>query len=485
MDNQLLFPLIVYGAGQRGTRICQTAQTLGITFYKVIDQDDNKQGLVLFGNKVCSIEELNGCMKTNYYIALKDEGARVQARSVLNKYGINETYEVDYQFVLELMYEKYASVIKHESTYGNQILWDCENGLDLGGIEAWTLSVVSELKNRKWDNVRVLTDREKYQVDMLADDEVITTKIDKTNYGNAESFKYAVEELKLHNNSIFISSQIDDLFMAAISLKKNGFNIIIISVIHNGTEETYEKYYKYYEYVDAYFGVSKSICAGMEKRGAKKIYEITCPFYCKENLIRNYSVNEKDTIKIGFAGRIDGFEKSQKRMDYLLNVIRSLVSKRISFEFDFAGDGPVKTKLEEIVKDNKWDKYVKFYGTIPRNEIPAFWENHDIAVNLSDFEGHSISQMEAMASGCVPVITDTSGARDDVEDGVNGYVVPLGGYDEAVDRIEYLYKNRNILPMMGQKAHYAVIEKSKMSNHIKVWEGLFNEYGFSRESYSK
>ena len=485
MNNRLIVPIIVYGAGQRGTRICQIAQSLGVIFYRVIDQDEKKSRINLFGNEVCAIESLQDCKKNKFYIALKDDIAREQAREVFNTYGFDNSYELDLQEVLEILYEKYSSTIKKEKVYERQILWDCEYGLDLGGIEAWTISVVTRLKSNNWNNLRVLTDKETYEVDALIEDQIIRTKISKANYISAESFKYAIEEMKLYNNSIFISSQIDDLFMAAIALKKNGYNLTIISVIHNGTEETYERYYKYHEYVDVYLGVSKSICLGMKERGAKKTYEITCPFYCQEHINRNYSTEKDNVIRIGFAGRIDGFEKSQKRMDYLLKVIAILVSKGISFEFAFAGNGPVKGELEEIVNEKKWDRYVKFYGAIPRKDIPAFWEKCDIAVNLSDFEGHSISQMEAMASGCVPVITDTSGARDDVDDGINGYVVPIGGYKEAAERIEYLNKNRYILPIMGQRAHEAVMEKSKMNNHIEFWEGLFNEYGFSREGYSK
>ena len=61
--------------------------------------------------------------------------------------------------------------------------------------------------------------------------------------------------------------------------------------------------------------------------------------------------------------------------------------------------------------------------------------------------------MEAMSSGAVPVVTATSGVREDISDGENGYIVEIGNYDEMADRIEELSMRRDRLKMFGQKSH--------------------------------
>ena len=91
---------------------------------------------------------------------------------------------------------------------------------------------------------------------------------------------------------------------------------------------------------------------------------------------------------------------------------------------------------------------------------------------MADLEGRAISICEAMGCGAVPVVTDTSGVREDISDGVNGYIVPIGDYKTAADRIEYLYHHRSRLPEMGKIAHEVVYPKSRMEPHIKFWKDL-------------
>lgn len=96
-------------------------------------------------------------------------------------------------------------------------------------------------------------------------------------------------------------------------------------------------------------------------------------------------------------------------------------------------------------------------------------------VSCSEWEGHSISQSEAMAAGAVPVITDVSGARDDVADGYNGYIVDVGDLDTMADKIEYLYHNRDTLAQMGQRAHDTIYERQKEFNQAQFWDDLIKE----------
>ena len=79
-----------------------------------------------------------------------------------------------------------------------------------------------------------------------------------------------------------------------------------------------------------------------------------------------------------------------------------------------------------------------------------------------------------MGNGVVPVVTATSGVKEDITDGINGYIVPLGDYLLAVERIKYLEKHRNCLEKMGKLAHEEVYPKSLMETHVDFWRGIFS-----------
>ena len=96
-------------------------------------------------------------------------------------------------------------------------------------------------------------------------------------------------------------------------------------------------------------------------------------------------------------------------------------------------------------------------------------------ISCSEYEGHSISQSEAMAEGAVPVITDVSGAEDDVTDGYNGFIVAVGDVETMADKISCLYYNRDMLERMGERAHETIYARQKDQNQTSFWEDLLKE----------
>lgn len=84
-------------------------------------------------------------------------------------------------------------------------------------------------------------------------------------------------------------------------------------------------------------------------------------------------------------------------------------------------------------------------GWILPTGMVAFWEEQDIYLNISSSEGMCLAMLEAMACGCVPVVTDVSGVSDVIEDGKNGFVVSVDEWLDIVDKIEFISNNREIL----------------------------------------
>ena len=140
-----------------------------------------------------------------------------------------------------------------------------------------------------------------------------------------------------------------------------------------------------------------------------------------------------------------------------------------------AGNGDALEDLKEFTKNNNLSKKIIFSKRIDRDKISVFWKQQDICINLADYEGRSISITEAMGNGAVPIVTDTSGVKEDISNNVNGYIVSLGDYQEMADKIEYLYYHREKIKKMGHMAHDVVYPKSQMKQHIVFWKMLLLE----------
>lgn len=85
---------------------------------------------------------------------------------------------------------------------------------------------------------------------------------------------------------------------------------------------------------------------------------------------------------------------------------------------------------------------VHILGWISPTDMAGFWAKQDIYLNVSESEGMSLSMLEAMACGCVPVVTDVSGVDDVIHNGENGFVVPVDRLIEIADKIEAINNDR-------------------------------------------
>lgn len=83
--------------------------------------------------------------------------------------------------------------------------------------------------------------------------------------------------------------------------------------------------------------------------------------------------------------------------------------------------------------------------------MESFWLNHDISVNLSECEGCSMSMLESMSAGVVPVYTDVFSTRHFIEDGKNGFVVAYNDI-EKWQIVSWYWKRQGQNGMYGKSS---------------------------------
>ncbi len=70
------------------------------------------------------------------------------------------------------------------------------------------------------------------------------------------------------------------------------------------------------------------------------------------------------------------------------------------------------------------------------------------------------------------IVGNTSGARDDVEEGLNGFVVEIGDMETLVKHIVYLDKHRDLLYQMGSRSIEKIIMRNEYMEPKNYWESL-------------
>lgn len=473
--------ILLFGAGQRCDNLCKILSRLSSTIdiIAIVDNDPQKWGTKINNIIVENPKALGNYRGHNFCITIGDLNIIKSIRKELTgKYFYKIEDEVMYMELIRTIYKDNDEIVKISLTrncnqfVSKNIIFDCYNGLVLGGIESWTVDLCENLVLNGIKNIAILSYKGSYQVPLNLQNMIDQVEIDHKAILEKETFSNVFNYILSKLPCVLVTSQPSVILLAASIIKDFHPNKIkIISVIHNGTENSYEQYSVFRKWVDTFVAVSHDIKEGMIALRVKpeKVLTMTCPFACEEKLNRTYTENVDWPVHIGYAGRLDGMEHSQKRMDLILKLVAELAHRNIPFQLQIAGDGIAREQMEEFLKKHGLEQYVQFLGRLKRSDIPAFWQRQDIGINLSDYEGRSISQLEAMANGVVLVVTDTSGVRDDITDGVNGYIVHLGDYMAAADKIEYLASHRERLRTMGEQAHAEVFPKSSMDQHVAFW----------------
>lgn len=98
-------------------------------------------------------------------------------------------------------------------------------------------------------------------------------------------------------------------------------------------------------------------------------------------------------------------------------------------------------------------------------------------ISTSNFEGLSNSMIEAMALGipCICTDCDGGGAREMIEDGVNGLLVPKGDVESLYEAMLQFAKNEQFAAECGKRA-INVRNKTSVDTVIKQWISVIEQY---------
>lgn len=471
--------IIIYGSGQRGRGLYTLLKDCGINIRHVIDTNEKKWGSPFYDTQISKPDILLRDGSTPICIAIAKEEDAMQVRKRLwEEYAVAKEREIRYFDLIRDLYqinEKIQCVLREEISPGQpEIIFECDYGLGLGGIEAWTKSICGELAAAGRDNIQIISDTGDYEIPPVLKDKVVMLPINHDEMFGAATIISIVRFLMRQLPCVVVTGQFYVTLLAACLVKQHyPDQIRIISTIHFGQEDLYRQYASVNTYIERFIGVSREITEGLERHGVagRKIDHMTCPVECEEALRRSYTTDSACPVRIGFAGRVNA---KQKRMDLVPALVRELNIRKVNYCLEIAGEGNYMENLQTFIKNNGLGDRIRLLGRLEREQISAFWKNQDICLSLSDYEGRSISMMEAMANGAVPVVTDTSGVREDITDGENGYIAAVQDIRSLAERIAFLESHRERLEIMGKKAHDEICPKCQMRDHLRYWEAILD-----------
>jgi len=176
----------------------------------------------------------------------------------------------------------------------------------------------------------------------------------------------------------------------------------------------------------------------------------------------------KKNANIVYLGRIGetAFNVKLKGVNRMIYVMRNLPS------FDKLVIGLTK-KVEEYTKIFSEIPRLQFLPNLKRRKIPRILEKHfgDIIINTSRYEGFSLSLVEAMSQGLIPITFPVGVAPEVIKNGENGFLV--NNMRQMVHRISKLQQDVKTRANMA-KAAFETARMFRADDMVKKYIEVYN-----------
>lgn len=121
--------------------------------------------------------------------------------------------------------------------------------------------------------------------------------------------------------------------------------------------------------------------------------------------------NTATFFTVGLVARF----RPQKRVDRWVEVAAEVHKLNSGIKFLMVGDGPDDDMLREKINALGMEGIIELPGML--NDTASVFKRIDIFLLTSDFEGLPLAIMEAMSTGCVPVVSNVGGIKQLAFDG--------------------------------------------------------------------
>ncbi len=316
------------------------------------------------------------------------------------------------------------------------------------------LAKIYEILKQKGENVMVLGADSNFVV-------AEKSKIKKIAYGFKQAFKIQSESVIVLTNTAFLHFLLPLLTLRIF--KKHKYIIIIHHLLR------YESPKKAVHFLESIFirlirskiTISRTSAESIKHHGLIKndILIVTPGLdYIPKYGFQKTKISVKPTLL--FVGNVE------KRKS-IATVIKALAEiKEFDFMFNIAGnivEEDYYQEIKELIYSNNLEGKVKYIGKISTEKLLMHYQNSDIMIFPSLWEGYGMVIAEAMANGLPVISSDIPTSKELIDDGVDGLLFKKGDHQDLARCIKKLYNDKELYSEIS-------INSIKRALSLNTWE---------------
>ncbi|EKY17289.1 N-acetyl-alpha-D-glucosaminyl L-malate synthase BshA [Capnocytophaga sp. oral taxon 324] len=267
-------------------------------------------------------------------------------------------------------------------------------------------------------------------------------------------------------------------YMAKQMLKREGIEVPMVTTLHGtditlvGNHPTYKEAVTFsINESDIVTSVSESL-----KQDTLRLFRIDKDIKVIPNFTNIKKSKETSPCKRTVMAKpeelivthISNFRKV-KRIDDVVRIFYG-IQQKLPAKLIMVGDGPEREIADQLCKDLGIKSKVLFLGNT--SDIDRILCFTDLFLLPSASESFGLSALEAMAAG-VPVVSSNTGGLPEVnEEGVSGYLCPIGDVKAMAEKAIYILENKNRLAQFKQNAR-KVAERFDEDKIVPMYEALY------------
>ncbi len=182
------------------------------------------------------------------------------------------------------------------------------------------------------------------------------------------------------------------------------------------------------------------------------------------------SINSDEPLRLIYLGRII----ESKGVFDVLKALQQLRQQGRRFTFVVAGTGRDEVRLRDAIREAGLEDCTRMLGGIFGAAKNKLWLRSDAFVfPTRHAEGLPYALLEAMASGCVPIVAPVAAIPDVLQSASQGYLVPASDIPSIVAAIAQLDDSREKLAHMAECARGRIAEYYTLTRLAADFDAIY------------
>ncbi len=160
----------------------------------------------------------------------------------------------------------------------------------------------------------------------------------------------------------------------------------------------------------------------------------------------------------------------EKNLEQVLKTFEALKLLGTDLKLVMVGDGPLREQFQL-----KYPEII-FPGMLVQSELAKYYASADLFVFPSQTETFGNVTLEALASGIPVLAFDCAAARDWVQTGVNGWLVPENDPDGFARKAVEIFNTKNLLSQVTQSTRQQIVrlDWDQISEQVEsvLWDAI-------------